>query len=148
MLIIEKKFIDKIVIPGEGLVGQCFIEKEGIFMTEIPADYINITSGLGEARPRSLYILPMVNNGIVEAVLEIASFQVFKQHERDFLVKIGESIASAIYFIRVNENTRNLLETSRIQTEQLRAQEEEMRQNIEELSATQEQFMRRETVLS
>ena len=108
----------------------------------MPNDYLKIRSGLGGATPRCLLVIPFLHNGEVVAVLEIASFQVLKKVEIEFLEKSGESIASAIYFIRVNEHTRTLLEISKLQTSQLQAQEEEMRQNIEELSATQEALLR------
>lgn len=99
----RKKFADKHIHLKEGLVGQCFVEKESIFITEVPNNYTHITSGLGHATPRCVYLLACQTKDRVEAVLELASFHVLEEHHRAFLEKIGESIAATIYFIRINE---------------------------------------------
>ncbi len=140
----RKKFQQKTVAPGEGLVGQAFLEKETIHLTEIPANYIQITSGLGSASPTSVLIVPIKTNDSVEGILEIASFKTFKDHEILFIEKLAENIASALSNLKINERTKKLLHESQTQEEELRSQEEEMRQNMEELSATQEQMENKE----
>src|SRR5690606_20958794 len=70
----KKKFIKNKVAVGEGLVGQCFLEKEKVVLTEIPEDYIRITSGLGGAPPSFIAILPLVHDEEVVGILELASF--------------------------------------------------------------------------
>jgi hypothetical protein len=140
----RKKFAEKTILPGEGLIGQCYLEKESILLTEVPKNYIHITSGLGEATPTCIYILACKTKDHVEAILELASFAILDKHHLEFLEKIGESIASTIYFIRINDKTSNLMLGFKEQTEALKMQEEEMRQNLEELSATQEEMTRRE----
>jgi hypothetical protein len=140
----RKKFVEKKIPLGEGLVGQCFMEGESIYMTDVPQNYVHITSGLGEATPRCLFLLACKAKNRVEAVLELASFEPLSEYQRDFLEKVGESIASALYFIRVNEKTSHLMLDFKQQTEHLKMQEEEMRQNLEELNATQEEMQRRE----
>jgi putative methionine-R-sulfoxide reductase with GAF domain len=140
----RKKHIEQVYSPGEGLLGQAYLEKEHIFITDIPENYVRITSGLGASNPRSLLIMPMMVNEVVEGVLEIASFQKFEQHEIDFFSRLGETIASSIQHQRINEHTRYLLENTLMQSEQMRAQEEEMRQNMEELASTQEEMQRKE----
>ncbi|MEQ9440313.1 MAG: GAF domain-containing protein [Cyclobacteriaceae bacterium] len=140
----RKKFIENTIIPGEGLVGQAFLEKDYLYFTDIPEDYVRITSGLGQATPTSLLIVPMKVNDVVEGVLELASFHSFEEHEIDFLKKLGEVIASFIQNQRVMLQTRQLLESAQEQSEEMRAQEEEMRQNMEELQATQEEMHRKE----
>src|SRR5690606_18370153 len=97
--------------------------------------YIKITSGLGGARPRNLFIAPLKFKDDVYGVIEIASFRKFEPHEMEFVEKTAESIASAISSVQTTERTNKLLEESQLVTEQLRAQEEEMRQNLEELAA-------------
>lgn len=134
----RQKYTTKKLAPGEGLVGQCYLEKESIFMTQIPQHYLQITSGLGESNPDCLVIIPLKINDAIHGILEIASFHVLKPYQVEFLEKLGESIASTISNIKINSKTKKLLLDSQSQAEELRAQEEEMRQNMEELTATQE----------
>src|SRR6478735_1965030 len=134
----RKKFLTKRLEIGEGLVGQAVLEKDSIYMTNIPQDYVKITSGIGEATPRNILIVPLLNNEMVLGVIELASFRVLKDHEIEFVKRISSSIAGTISTVKINDKTKRLLETSQQMTEELRAQEEEMRQNMEELSATQE----------
>ncbi len=105
----RKKFLDKEIKIGEGLIGQTYLEKELVYITEIPEGYIYITSGMGDAEPNALVIVPLINNEQVEAVLEIANFKKFTSYEQQFLLKIGETIASAIHAIKTTENTQRLL---------------------------------------
>jgi len=123
---------------GEGLAGQVYLEREVMLLKQIPADYIKITSGLGEALPNVLIIAPLVTNDDVYGVIEIAGFKSFEPHVVDFVRKIAEELAVIVKAAKVNVKTRELLHESQQQAEALRAQEEEMRQNMEELQATQE----------
>jgi len=135
----RKKFIqDKIQIIGEELLGQCYLEKAYIYIEEVPVDFLKIRSGLGEAQPSALLLVPLKMEDIVEGVIELAAFKKFKKYEIEFLEKLGEAVASTISSIKINEQTRALLKESQEYTERLQAQEEEMRQNMEELQATQE----------
>lgn len=134
----KKKFVEKIVAQGEGLIGQAYLEGDIIYLTDVPKDYIRITSGLGEALPRCVIVIPLKTHEKIEGVLEIASFQVWTENEVNFLKKISEILGAAIHNIRVNEITNSLLAESKHQSEQLRLKEEQLRQNLEEISATQE----------
>ncbi|MBX2946856.1 MAG: PAS domain-containing protein [Cyclobacteriaceae bacterium] len=138
----RKKFLQKEILPGEGLVGQCLLEKEAIFMKEIPADYVNITSGLGEATPRSVLISPLMINEKVFGIVELASLKEFQPHQIDFINKLAENIGATIKNVKENERTIALLNDSQQQAEELRSQEEEMRQHMEEMQATQEEMKR------
>lgn len=139
------KYQKKEIQWGEGLVGACAFEGETIYLTEVPEDYIKITSGLGDANPRSVILVPLKDdNGNVLGVIEMASFSTIVSFQQEFLEQLGRSIASTIGSVRVNQQTALLLEQTRQQAEEMMAQEEEMRQNIEELHATQEEMTRKE----
>lgn len=137
------KFIKKQILIGEGLVGTCALEKQTIYLTEIPENYIQITSGLGEARPRCLLIVPLLIEEKVLGILELASFNEIQQYQIDFVEKLAQSIASTLTSVRTNIRTSMLLAKTQQQAEEMSAQEEEMRQNMEELQATQEEAARK-----
>jgi methyl-accepting chemotaxis protein len=142
----QKKYLQKTILPGEGLVGQCYLEKDLIILSEIPDDYIRITSGLGEALPRFIVICPMIVNETVYGVMEFAFFHKAEPYKIELLKKAGESLAASINTLRINLNTQKLLQETRVQTESMRVQEEELRQNLEELNAAQEELSRIVTI--
>jgi methyl-accepting chemotaxis protein len=140
----RKKHHSQQIMIGEGLVGQCILEKEPILLTDVPSDFINITSGLGEALPRCVFIIPLLTDEEVFGVIELASFKEYKKYQQDFLIRISENLAGVIKNIRTNEHTKKLLLASEQMTQKLTQQEEEMRQNMEELQATQEELLRKD----
>jgi len=139
----RRKFMQKTVELGEGMIGRCFQEKKRIYMTKVPNNYISITSGLGQENPTALLLIPMMVNETIYGVIEIASFSEFPEHHISFTEKVSESIAATISTAKINIRTAELLAKAQQQAEELAAQEEEMRQNIEELQSIQEEAERK-----
>ena len=139
----RKKFLEKEILLGEGLVGTCAIEGLSTYITDIPDNYINITSGLGSSNPKSLLLVPLKTDTEIIGVIEIASFNELDQYKIEFIEKLAKTLASSIISVKVNEKTVLLLEQTQQQAEEMQAQEEEMRQNLEELQATQEEADRK-----
>jgi CHASE3 domain sensor protein/putative methionine-R-sulfoxide reductase with GAF domain len=140
----KKKYIEKRIAIGFGLIGQTYLEGETIKLKELPAGYTHITSGLGDATPNCLIIVPMKHNEQVIAILELASFKEFTSEQIQFIERCGEFLAAALFNAQTNDQIKKLLQDTQIQAENMKAQEEEMRQNMEELSATQEEMLRKE----
>ncbi len=138
----RRKLMDKKFSIGEGLVGRCAFEKLTVYLEDVPNDYVFVTSGLGESNPSSVLLVPAKMDDDVYAVIELVSFKKFEPYQIQFVEKIGESMASTIGNVKINEHTQKLLEQSKFQSEELAAQEEELRQNLEELQATQEEVTR------
>jgi|GEM_PF-3237221 PAS domain S-box-containing protein len=144
----RRKRIKKEIAIGEGLVGQSVQEGDKIYLTEVPEDFVEIKSGLGETLPRCVLIVPLKINEEIKGVVEIASIQDIPQYKIEFVEKLGENIASTIANAKTNERTKKLLMESQEMTEQMRSQEEEMRQNMEEMEATQEEMGRAQTEMA
>jgi len=143
----RKKYVTRKIQPGEGLVGACYLEKKPVFLTQVPQDYIYITSGLGDENPDCILLVPVLLNEEVYGVIELAAFKEFEKHVVSFIEKVAENIASTISTVKINIRTAQLLEQSQQQAEEMRAQEEEMRQNMEEMHATQEEMQRKDSEL-
>lgn len=139
----RQRFVQKKLYLGEGSVGQAWQEKDTLFITDVPNEYIQIGSGMGDANPRCIVILPLIYNEKVFGVMELASFNVFSEYKVDFLKRIGEAFASSVSSVKVTDRTQRLLQESQQMSEQLKMQEEEMRQNLEELMATQDELQRK-----
>jgi CheY-like chemotaxis protein/HAMP domain-containing protein/signal transduction histidine kinase len=129
----ERKHLNNIWHLGEGLVGQAALEKKPILLTNVPSDYIQITSGLGEAPPRNIIVLPILFEGDVKAVIELASFLPFSQIHQTFLDQLQESIGVVLNMISANMRTEELLQQSQKLTQELQSQSEELRRQQEEL---------------
>ena len=138
-----RKMLKKNVQPGVGLVGRCILEAESIYINNLPEEYINITSGLGEKSPSCLLIVPFKFNNDIYAVAEIASFTEIEPYKQQFVEEVGHSIASTIATVKINVRTNKLLKELKVQSEELASQEEEMRQNMEAMKASQEAMTQR-----
>ncbi len=144
----RKKIIERKFKVGDGLVGMVALEKNTIFLDEIPKDYIEIESGLGDASPKSLVIVPLSFEDEVLGVVEIASFQKIKPYEIQFVEELGRSIASTLLTVRINARTEQLLDESQKQSNELALREIEARSNLEKIKTAQELAKKREADLS
>ncbi len=140
----KRKAYEKRINMGVGLIGRSFAESEMIYLTDIPDDYMSISSGLGEEKASCILIIPLITNDKVYGVIELAAFKEIEQYKIDFVKRLAESIASTLASVKTTMNTSALLSTTQRQAEEMAQKEEEMRQNMEELQATQEDFVRRE----
>ena len=111
---------------GEGLVGQCALEKERILLTNVPKNYTKISSGLGKASPLNLIVLPVLFEKEIKAVIELASFDTFSETHLDFLSQLTESIGIVLNTIEANTRTESLLVQSQSLTDELRRTNEEL----------------------
>jgi HAMP domain-containing protein/signal transduction histidine kinase/CheY-like chemotaxis protein len=153
---------------GEGIIGQCALEKKRIFMDNVPADYVKINSGLGEAVPANIVALPVLFEGNIKAVIELASFEPFTENQLAFLDQLTESIGIVINTIEANMRTEELLkqsqslaqelqagqaelqETNRrleLQAQSLKTSEELLKQQQEELQQTNQELEEKATLL-
>src|SRR5205823_3444009 len=113
---------------GDGLVGECAFEKERILVTEVPGDYIRIGSGMGEAPPLNIVVLPVLFEGQVKAVVELASFNRFKDIHLNLLDQLTETIGIVLNTMEANMRTEGLLRQSQSLAQELQSQQEELRQ--------------------
>ncbi|HEV2016742.1 MAG TPA: response regulator [Gemmatimonadaceae bacterium] len=143
----ERKHVGNRFHLGEGLVGQAALEKKPILLTNVPDDYIRITSGLGEAPPRNILVLPVLFEGEVKAVIELASFLPFSQIHQLFLDQLAESVGVVINMIAANMRTAELLEQSQSLTLELQTQSEELRTQQEELKKSNSELEAQATTL-
>lgn len=139
----RKKYLKAKFRFAEGLVGQSAAEKDTVLRTEIPDDYVTVTSGiLGDQRPRCILIVPLITNEEVYGVLEFAGFKKFDPSQVKFVQELSLILARTIFNIKVNERTRKLLAESQEMSNELKEKQEVLRQNAEEMQATQEELQR------
>jgi len=132
----QRKGVDNRFRLGESLIGQCALEKKTILITRVPNDYIQINSGLGEAPPLNIIVLPVLFEGEVKAVIELASFHTFSPIHQLFLDQLMESIGVVLNMIGANMRTEELLQQSQSLTQELQSQSKELTQQQDELKRT------------
>jgi len=124
---------------GEGLLGMAAQDHLTVYRTNVPEHFMRIRSGLGEAAPTTLIIIPLVFEGRIYGALELGSFREYGQFQIDFLEEAGETIASAIANLKISERTERLLEQSRQQASELATKEEQMRKNLERMQQAEKE---------
>jgi signal transduction histidine kinase/HAMP domain-containing protein/AmiR/NasT family two-component response regulator len=130
----ERKNLASVFQLGEGLIGQCALEKKRILLTQVPADYIQINSGLGESPPLNIIVLPILFEGSVRAVIELASFAAFSATHQSFLDQLTESIGLVLNTVSATSVTEKLLEQAQSQAQELQSRQEQLRQSNEDLA--------------
>ena len=140
----RQKYIYEEIPVGDGLIGQCFLEKKLIKLTDIPDGFFNITSGIGKALPKNVFIFPLIYEDKVIGVLELASFYILQDFEIEWLEKANEHISGIIFRSKAQEELKMLFEESKASQEKQKESEEQLRQNLEEIRATQEEMELRE----
>nr|WP_224363697.1 HAMP domain-containing protein [Hyalangium versicolor] len=143
----ERKGLSNVFKLGEGLVGQCALEKEPILLSDIPDTYIRINSGLGEEVPRNIVVLPVLFEGEIKAVIELASFHKFSDVHLGFLEQLTESIGIVLNTIAANMRTEALLKQSQALTEELRKQQEELTETNKRLEQQANSLQQSEELL-
>ena len=139
----RRKYLNATYEVGEGIIGQTIKEQKYTFLKEVPDNYIHIGSGLGDARPRSVLVMPVIANESCFGAVELAAFHVFTEQEIRFIERVCENYGAEVATLRNSEQTGRLLSEAREMAEKLQTQEEELRQNQEEMQATQEEMERR-----
>jgi HAMP domain-containing protein/CheY-like chemotaxis protein/signal transduction histidine kinase len=143
----ERKHLSNRFRPGEGLVGQCMLEKQRILITEVPDDYIKVSSGLGEATPRNIAVLPILFEGEVLAVMELASFSRFSEIHLTFLDQLTESIGIVLNTLAANMRTEELLKQSQSLTQELQNQQQELQETNRRLEQQAQSLQASEELL-
>ncbi len=134
----ERK-IQKIVQYGEGFVGATAIEQKPLFVEKVPENYLDISTGLGRAKPNLLVFVPLIYEQNTVGVLELATLKDLSEYEKQFIISVSENIAISLAGVLVNRRTERLLEQSKQQGHILQSREEELQRNIIELKELQEQ---------
>lgn len=134
----RKKYHHQRIELQEGLIGQCIYEKETILVTDVPDDYINITSGLGQANPNCILIVPIKLNDKIYGAIELAAFSILNEFNIELIKSVVAGFASTYSSIVSNQDMSRLLKDSLEITEVLKLKENELKQNEEELLAAQE----------
>ena len=139
----RKKYLNNKFRFAEGLVGQAAIEQDTVLRTEIPDNYVTITSGiLGDQKPKCILITPLTANEEVYGVVEFAGLQKFNPSQVKFVQELSMIIARTVFNIKVNDRTRRLLAESQAMSAELKEKQQVLNQNAEEMQATQEELKR------
>ncbi len=144
----RKKFLSRRIALGDGLIGVCALEKNTIYITDVPDDYMEIESGLGDSKPKCLLIVPLKSDDKILGVIELASFNLLKQYEIQFVEQLGDSIASQLASLRINAQTADLLQESQKKSDELIVREKELRLAMEEMTKATDDAQRRESEMS
>jgi hypothetical protein len=143
----ERKNLANEFKPGQGLVGQCVLEGQKILLTNVPPDYVHISSGLGQAPPLNIVVLPVLFEDEVKAVIELSSFNRFSDTHVTFLDQLTESIGIVLNTIEANTRTEQLLQQSQALATELQSQQDELKTKNVQLEQQAESLRQSEELL-
>jgi len=143
----RKRFVNKSIKMGQGLVGQTWQDKDLVYLEEVPDNFVQINSGFGEAPPKSILIVPIMMNEEYLGAIELASFKKFEQYQIEFVQRTAEILVSLVSAIKKTEETEVLLQESQDKAELMKAQEEELKLTVEQLETTQQQIVQNQIEL-
>jgi PAS domain S-box-containing protein len=145
----RKRYVNQEFKIGQGLIGQAAFEKDIIYRTEIPEDYVSITSGLiGDKKPCSILIVPLISEENLQGLIEIASIKdEIDEKTISFVRELGAIIGQTLFNLKVNQKTAQLLHDAQVLTEELQENEEKLQQNAEEMRMTHEELEKTNTEL-
>ncbi len=144
----RRKHLSKRMAWGEGLPGTCALEKEKIFITEVPSDYFEISSGLGDMKPQSVLLVPLNLEDEIFGIIELASVRIMETYEIQFIETLAQSIASTLSAVKNSERTSLLLKQSRQQAEELLRQDQKMKENLKELEMARNESVKKASEIS
>ena len=144
----KERFQESRIPLGSGLLGQCMVEQEIILITDIPRDYVKITSGLGEATPRNVLIVPLLFNDTFFGAVELVSFDHLQSHQIEFVKEVCQSIAAEVAALKSINQTQRLLAESNVLAEKLQVRESELQHHLEALGTAQQEMSRNQAELS
>ncbi|MBR4440388.1 MAG: PAS domain S-box protein [Bacteroidales bacterium] len=144
----RKKYLTRRINLGDGLIGVCALEKNTLYITDVPDDYMEIESGLGDAKPKCLLIVPLKSEEKILGVIELASFNLLKKYEIQFVEQLGDSIASTLSSLRINARTADLLQESQKKSDELVLREAELRKTMDDMKTARDEAQKREAEMS
>lgn len=133
--ILDEKKLPRLVKIGQNRLGKATENKKPVIIDSVPDDYLTIGSSLGESQPKHLIMLPLIQGGEIEGVIEIASFNDLHPGTGSFLRQVGGNIASTIQSMKSRSRLQELLEETQTQTEELQTQHSELENLNTELEA-------------
>ncbi len=142
------KALTKTINLGDGIIGMCALEKNTVWLNNVPEGYMEIESGLGEAPPSNILIVPVKTEDSLLGIIEIASFNKFNNNEVKFIENIAENIASTLETTKISDRTSGLLEETQKKSDELAMRDSEMSEKIVELREAQKETRRSETEMS
>uniref|UniRef100_UPI000C32EEFC response regulator n=1 Tax=Macromonas nakdongensis TaxID=1843082 RepID=UPI000C32EEFC len=146
----QRKHLGQRFALGEGLVGQCALEKAPIVITRPSADYVQIGSSLGEAAPAAILVLPVLSGDKVMAVIELATLAQFGEREHNLLTELMPVLAMGMEILERNVQTQRLLQATQEQAQRLQGQATELAQQTQEIDAqrrSNEVLLREQTAI-
>lgn len=143
----REKYIHRSFKFGEGLPGRAALEREAIYITDLPPEYMKIRSGLGEDMPSSILLVPVILDTVVLGVIELASLGEIPSHQVDFVCQLAEALATTLAKVQANLRTKVLFERTKKQAEELASQENVFREKLQSLEKAQEESAGREADL-